>query len=217
MGSFNTSEDESMRQSIWSTLAACVLLVLAISSAHAWQAGQPFSADTTSTSVRTGEKTMSKIYFSPRKMRMDSTARGHETIMIVDSSTKTSYMLMPQRHMYMEMRADQGGVVTRPEQTAPSSFDPKRPCMADATCKQVGTETISGRVCEKWETTTKRGTTTTWVDKKLFYPMKTMTATGDVMELSNVKEGKPDASLFEVPAGYRKMDMGSMMGGRTPH
>ncbi|SRR5258707_4652338 len=204
-----------MKKSIWVHFAACVFLVTSVTSAHAWQGGQPFSADSSTTLARTSEKTAGKIYVSPPKMRMDSTSKGHETIMIIDSNTKTSYMLMPQQHMYMEIHASQGGILTRPEQTPPASFDPKHPCPAGITCKKVGTETINGRVCEKWEITTKSGTTTSWVDQKLFYPIKTVTASGYVTELSNIKEGRPNASLFEVPAGYRKMDMGAM-GGRSP-
>jgi len=37
------------------------------------------------------------------------------------------------------------------------------------------------------------------------------------MNLTNVKEGMPDASLFQIPAGYQKFDMGGMMrGGQMP-
>ena len=35
-------------------------------------------------------------------------------------------------------------------------------------------------------------------------------------ELTNIKEGEPDASLFQIPAGYHKMDMGMMMQGMQP-
>jgi len=34
-----------------------------------------------------------------------------------------------------------------------------------------------------------------------------VTAEGMTSEYSNVKEGNQDASLFQVPAGYQKMDM----------
>jgi hypothetical protein len=34
--------------------------------------------------------------------------------------------------------------------------------------------------------------------------------------LTNIKEGEPAASLFEIPSGYQKMDMGSMMQGMRP-
>jgi outer membrane lipoprotein-sorting protein len=205
-----------MKKSIWANLATCVLLVLAVTPARAQQGGQPFSADTATTMPRTGEKTTGKIYFSPPKIRTDTSSKGHDSIMIIDSSTKTSYVLMPQQHMYMETHA-QGGTAARPQQAPPASFDPQHPCPANITCKKLGTETINGRVCEKIEITTKSGTTTTWVDQKLLYPIKTVAASGYVTELSNIKEGKPDASLFEVPAGYKKMDMGTMGGGHPPH
>jgi len=29
--------------------------------------------------------------------------------------------------------------------------------------------------------------------------------------LTNISEGEPDASLFQIPAGFKKMDMGGMM------
>jgi hypothetical protein len=35
--------------------------------------------------------------------------------------------------------------------------------------------------------------------------------------LTNIQEGEPAASLFQIPAGYTKMDMGNMMQmGRPP-
>jgi hypothetical protein len=188
-----------MNQGRWASLIAFTVLAFSLSAASA-QGGQPFSADTTTTLTK-GETVTGKVYFSPPKVRMDSNTRGHQSIMIIDASTKTSYMLMPQQKMYMEMHADPGGF--QPGQ-APSTFDPKHPCAADATCKMVGTETINGRVCQKWETTTKHGTMTTWIDQKLYYAMKVVSA-GYTSELSNVKEGKQDPSLFEVPAGYHKM------------
>ena len=55
---------------------------------------------------------------------------------------------------------------------------------------------------------------TAWIDQKLHFPIKNVGAGGDTWELQNLKEGSQDASLFEIPAGYRKMDMGGMMMGR---
>ena len=31
------------------------------------------------------------------------------------------------------------------------------------------------------------------------------------MTLTNIKEGQPDASLFQIPAGFHKMDMSGML------
>jgi hypothetical protein len=50
----------------------------------------------------------------------------------------------------------------------------------------------------------------------LYFPIKVLSAEGATMELTNVKEGAQPASTFEVPAGYRKMDLGGMMGGGKP-
>jgi hypothetical protein len=199
---------------IWISFAACVVLAVACPSGRA-QGVQPFSADMTSTLSRTGVKSTGKIYFSPPRMRVDTSAAGRESVMITDASTKTSYMLMPQQHAYMEFHADQSGADKQRPLNSPSSYDPKHPCPADATCKKTGTDTVNGRVCDNWEMTSPRGTTKMCIDQKLLYSLRTVFSTGGIVELSNVKEAKPDASLFVIPAGYRKMDMGSM-GARPP-
>ena len=46
--------------------------------------------------------------------------------------------------------------------------------------------------------------------------MKTVSSEGTEMDLTNIQERSPSASLFEIPAGYRKFDMGAMMGGQMP-
>jgi hypothetical protein len=48
-----------------------------------------------------------KLYVAMPKMRVDTNSAGAGMIMIIDATTKTSYMLMPQQHMYMEFQADQ--------------------------------------------------------------------------------------------------------------
>jgi len=38
--------------------------------------------------------------------------------------------------------------------------------------------------------------------------------------LTNIKEGQPDASLFEIPSGFHKLDLGGLMppgAGGQPH
>ena len=99
-----------MRQSAYVRLAVFVLLVLGVCCAWA-QMPQPFSADFSST-MHNGQKMTGKWYFSPPKMRMDMTTLpqeahgspfGSNMSMIIDGTTQTSYMLMPQMQMYMEM------------------------------------------------------------------------------------------------------------------
>jgi outer membrane lipoprotein-sorting protein len=208
---------------MWFSAAICSLLVLVVTSGCAVQAPQPqpFTADMTVTTAKSGENVTGKIYYSLPKMRWDMTTHGQNMSMITNGSTQTTYMVMHQQHMYMEMHANQaqGNPMMRTMPKIDSTFDPQNPCgkQADITCKKMGTETVNGRVCDKWVTTTKTGhTTTAWVDQKLFFPIKSVSSEGTTMELTNVKEGASPASTFEVPTGYTKMDLGGMMGGRKP-
>ena len=67
------------------------------------------------------------------------------------------------------------------------------------------------------DVTDKNGkVSTAWVDQKLLVPIKSVSSEGATLELTNVKEGAPPAATFELPAGYTKMDLGGMMGGRKP-
>ena len=83
-----------------------------------------------------------------------------------------------------------------------------------ATCKKLGTETINGRTCDKWEITEKSGKMETyWMDQKLHFPIKSIVG-GITTQYTNIKEGPQDPALFKVHDGYKKMDMGNM--GRPP-
>jgi hypothetical protein len=95
-------------------------------------------------------------------------------------------------------------------------FDPSNPCAhhPDTTCKKVGSETINGRSCDKWEFT-KSGKVedTEWIDQKLHVIIKSVRVDGSSFELKNLKEGPQPESVFAIPSGYQKFDMGSMMRG----
>ena len=207
-----------MKRVMRASFAVCVLC-LAVSSAQAWQAmPQPFSSDLAVT-PKSGEKVTGKFYFSPPKTRMDMTARGHDMSVISDSSTQVGYVLMHQQHMYMETHAGQAGPMTASLPKFETSFDASNPCAgrADLTCKKVGTESVNGRSCDKWEFTDKKnGTSTVWVDQKLNFPIRSQNADGSAVDFTNIKEGAPSASLFAIPDGYRKIDLGGMMGRRPP-
>ncbi len=179
----------------------------------------PFSADFHVASKQ-GESTSGKMYFTTGHMRMDMTGteRG-SAIMITNVATQTTDMLMPQQHMYMEFKADQA-MMRRPGMVPnikPYS-DPGNPCAGDtgATCNKVGVEEVNGRPCDHWQITNKNGSVSNvWVDQKLHFPIKSVSP-DSTWELTNIKEGEPDAGLFVIPSGYRKMDIGGMMQGMQP-
>lgn len=212
-----------MKQSSYVKLTLCVLLVLVISPACVAQvyAPQPFSADFSSTSAN-GTKANGKYYFSSPQFRMDMAANGQNVSMITDGSTQTSYIVMHDRHMYMETHSNQPNPMMRQAPGLPSNFDPKNPCawaaQRDYTCKSLGTEMVNGRLCDKYQGTSKDGKTTGtgWIDQKLHFPIKGVSSDGGSFDFTNVKEGRPDASLFQPPTGYQKMNIPGMMGGGRP-
>jgi len=212
-------------------LRATLISVLAVATVLAAraQAPSPFSADLKTSSPQ-GFETTGNIYFSGNKVRVETNlpareaagsrpAMGpHTGIFITDLAQKVSYMVMPQQHMYMEMHADQiGGRRRFPDW---KMYDRANPCAnePDTTCKKVGPEVINGRNCDRWELAHKNsgGTSTVWIDQKTGIPVKRQAADGMVFELENIKEGPQPDSLFEVPPGYQKMDMGGMMRGMPP-
>lgn len=179
----------------------------------------PFSADMTM-KMKDGKGMNGKVYFSGNKMRQEMSMEGHDVIQIMDMQRKVADTLMPQQKMYMEMNYGQMMQQHRgPRMPDLKSFDPSNPCAQaeDMTCEKVGTETVNGRNTDKWLFKNKKSgdTQTFWIDKKIMYAIR-MVGKDMQMDLTNVKEGMQAASLFEIPAGYRKFDMGGMMRGQTP-
>ena len=198
----------------WVALAA-----MSVSAAAQVWAGIPqFSADMKMSGGRGGENMGGKIYFGGQKTRFDMSGARGEMIMINDAAKKTAYMVMPQQRMYMEMSTAMQGMRGRgPRMPDAKPLDLANPCSAepDMTCKKVGSETVNGRSCDKWEFSSKSDPNknhTAWIDQKLHFPIKNVGAQGEIWELQNLKEGSQDASLFEIPAGFTKMDLGGMMG-----
>ena len=91
--------------------------------------------------------------------------------------------------------------------------DPDNACKAwekamqnPGTCKKVGDDTLNGRATVKYTGAMENGDTgTAWIDKKLNFAIK-WEGEKSVAELQNIHEGPQDATLFEVPKDYQKMD-----------
>jgi hypothetical protein len=185
---------------------------------------RPFSADLHVTSGRGGDaghEVNGKIYLTQDHMRLEMEGGPlGGSVFLTNIATQTTDMLMPQQHMYMEFKADQAAMAHRPGM-APSIKpfrDPDNPCATNdgSTCKSLGVEQVNGRSCVHWQITSKSGkVSNSWVDEKLHFPIKTVNEDSS-WELTNIEEGEPEGSLFEIPAGYRKMDLGGMMQGMQP-
>jgi hypothetical protein len=190
--------------------AAVVLPLLVLLAAMSLLAQTPtqFSADLKYASR--GIEGGGKLYFGGSKVRMDMGAMGS---MITDPGRKVSYMLMPGSKTYMEIStAARGGRTSGPDWRM---YNAANPCAdsPEMSCQKTGTGMVNGRLCNKWSFTSKRGAPnmTVWIDQKSGIPIKSEMTDGTKLELYNIKEGRQSQSLFEVPSGYKKMDMGSMM------
>jgi hypothetical protein len=178
-------------------------------------AAQQFSADLVTTGRQGGP---AKIYVSDGKVRMENQSAGPGT-MLADAHANTAYVLMPQQKMYIDMKS--AGRMTQ----VFMPVDPNNPCpqwqamakegrkdTTDWTCKRIGSETVNGRSTVKYQAASPQGETHyAWLDTRLKFLVKTQDPDGKGMELQNIKEGAQPASLFEIPAGYQKMDMTQMM------
>jgi len=78
----------------------------------------------------------------------------------------------------------------------------------------TGVEAINGRQAERWEIvmTPKNGQTQTgiqWHDTELDVTIRESLPNGSIRELVNINVSEPDASLFEIPAGFNKLEVPS--------
>jgi hypothetical protein len=203
---------------------AAVLVLIQPATAQTPMQRQPFSADVQFTSTREGgmKRDMTgKMYFGAEHLRWDmQVGQRGGSIMITDFKTQTTNILMPEQHMYMEYKASemQGRRPAMMPDVKPLR-DPSNPCAGEhgVTCKNLGVEQVNGRTCDHWQITDKNGkVANVWIDQKIHFPIKTV-AEDSTWMLTNIKESEPAASLFQIPPGYTKMDMGSMMQmGRPP-
>ena len=184
--------------------------------------GQDFSADVVSTKGNGG---LSKIYATKDKVRFEVAGQNQAmgpTALIIDETQNKWLMVIAQRHMYMDSVP---GMMKTPTITLfwhvedVNNACPQWKKVAEqagtdknwGSCTKVGSDTVNGRSTVKYEGVSNKGDKSYyWLDTKLHCVIKTENSSGST-ELRNIQEGSQPSSLFEVPAGYTKFDMGSMM------
>jgi outer membrane lipoprotein-sorting protein len=146
-----------------------------------------------------------KIYVKGKKMRLEGGMGQGPTI--VNGETGTVCVLQPEQKMYMEMKGST-------KETQPMQAEEDLAKLGQ--WKDLGTETVNGYQCDKKLFTyydKAKGTMTQWFSPKLQYPIKMVHSSPQgetTVEYRNIKEGGVADSLFQVPAGYTKMEMPGM-------
>jgi hypothetical protein len=166
-----------------------------------------YSADSV---MQTGEGTVEQhVFYTPTKERREVVG-AEAPVQIIRKDTMVMWQVMPSEKMYMEHKIGQG----------------KSKDMAEWDFEEtvVGEETLDGVKVTKYKTIAtstdgKRYGGFSWRTKEGI-PIKTdlLYKEGNekhrmMTELRNVKIGKQDPQLFEIPQGFTKFDMGGMMGG----
>ncbi|MGH9513188.1 MAG: hypothetical protein ACRD2U_13735 [Terriglobales bacterium] len=182
---------------------------------------QDFTADAYSSHSAADE--VAKIFVSGNKVRIEPQRDSdNEGFVIWDVNGHHYMVVMPQRHMFMDfggpMMQQQVLAFWRPADANNACPDWERLAVQFkaheklGSCHKVGNDTVNGRSAVKYEGSSTDGKTgDVWVDTKLHFLIKMADADGNVTELRNIREGSQPDSLFEVPAGYQKMEMGGGM------
>lgn len=194
----------------------CCLFSLLLTASFAL-AQADFSADVFDN--KQPDSPQAKIYASKEKIRFESTKKDPREggAMIMNLATHSSIVVMDQQHMYMEMpmqmAARRNPYFFRSDDVDDVCADwLKLEWNKGGSCHKVGNETVNGRNAVKFEGTNAKGEAgSVWMDPKLRFPIKWQGTNGGG-ELRNIQEASQPASLFEVPSGYRKFDMGNMGG-----
>jgi hypothetical protein len=182
---------------------------------------QDFSADVAN-AKQTG---FNKIYATKDKLRIEGPGDRQNPMgpaaMVFDEAQNRWFVLFSQRHMYMDSLPLVMKKTVITEFWHVDDVDdacPQWKKLVDqlgtasnwGSCSRIGNDTVNGRSTVEYEGVSKQGEKNHfWVDRKLHCVIKTDSGGG--FELRNIQEGSQPASLFEIPAGYAKVDLGALM------
>jgi hypothetical protein len=176
---------------------------------------QQFSANLVSINAQGEVSATGKIYVANGKVRIE-TSDLPDSFLIVDAAFPAAYLVRPAQRIFMDSK--QSSRLT--EIFVP--LDPADPCrrwqvMAEIgavvaldarwRCEAIRHETVDGRDTIQYQALSpQHRQSTAWIDPQLNFLMRIRFEDGTVNDLKNIQEGPQPASLFEVPASYRKFD-----------
>jgi outer membrane lipoprotein-sorting protein len=149
-------------------------------------------------------------YYAPGKHRSEMTLEGQTFTAIIREDREVLWTLMPQQNMYLEVSFDarefgNGGAFEGSEILE---------------SRELGSEEVNGQRTTKYEVTVRdpSGETasgTLWATRDMIPVKMDMVVDGGdhvVLELRDIEVGSQPDSLFEVPAGYTALSLGSLGG-----
>jgi hypothetical protein len=154
------------------------------------------------------DKGKSRTTSSIPKKRAKKQGMGKVQVSITNPYQGAMWMVFPDVKKYMEQKGEPISDLPPP----PMPDDKEHACNSakEVTCKKLGDETIGGRKVEKWEIVAegKDGeiSSTSWYDLELGIPIRELVPGKMMREMTNIKVGPQDDSLFMVPEGFEKVE-----------
>jgi hypothetical protein len=156
-----------------------------------------------------------KIYVDGNKRRTEREGNGGNIIILRGDLSKR-YVLTPGNKTYVEAPLDPRML------EAPNDWAKRLGLIHE----KVGTEEINGETCDKYQYSSDPKKTANmpnarpmtgfiWVGQTSHMLVKSENA-GSTAEWKNIKVGQPDASLFELPADYKKLEAGKPFQMQSP-
>ncbi len=133
-----------------------------------------------------------KRFIDNGKTRTEIVAEGRQMVLIERPDTKAAYVIMPGEKMYFEKSIS-------PVSNTPETIKPEL----------VGTESINGQACDKYQVVSNGQTGYVWKNQQTHFPVR-MQDDAHLIEWKNYKAGPQSAALFEIPAGYEGYEMPDM-------
>jgi hypothetical protein len=157
-----------------------------------------------------GVEVKEQIYVAPGMMRRElDVGHGHQ-IEITRWDKKLAWLLMTDDQLYLERPLNPG--------------EEQNPYTASLDRSPIGQEMVNGIKTTKFQTAQRQadGTMFTgfvWASEEGVTVKLDLKSSADPpvtvqMELTNLRIGKQDAKLFELPKGYRRFSLGGGDGGR---
>jgi hypothetical protein len=143
-------------------------------------------------------------------------AGGRGDTIIMNFAAHTSTILFPQEKSYAEgslknmVPTELYGlyVFVQPTDVDNACAEwMRRPGAEGETCRNLGRETINRRSTVKYELSCYGEVCRLWIDRSLHALVKRETKWNST-ELRNIQEGPQPPSLFELPVGYRRKNIG---------